>query len=119
MLKNACEDVLIRELRDQIYPTPDFMIKCLECSEKCSLPNLSERCIDLFADPEIPLTGLKESEDLSLQTKANVFERRINKMEKEREITESWKHRILSVRVSDVKEYVQLGANLAPSGAKN
>ena len=100
VLKTACEDTLIHELSQLIYPTTDFILKCMEAAENCTLPNLMQSCIDLFADPDIPLNGVKDSEKLTLQTKARVYESRINKMEKEREITESWKHRIVSVRVS-------------------
>ena len=100
VLKNACEDVLLRELRDQIYPTTDYVLKCMECAEKCSLPSLIEKCTEIFSDPDVPLKELKESQDISLERKAKVYESRIKKMENEREITESWKHRIVSVRVS-------------------
>ena len=100
VLKNACEDVLLRELREQIFPAADFILKCMECAEKCSMPTLTDKCAELFSDPDISLTELQESNEIAIHTKARIYERRIKKMENEREITESWKHRIIAVRVS-------------------
>lgn len=100
VLKNACEDVLLRELREQIFPAADFILRCMVNAEKCSLPTLAEKCSELFSDPEISLKELQESKEIGIDTKAKIYEKRIKKMENEREITESWKHRIVSVRVS-------------------
>ena len=107
VLRNSCEDVLLRELREQIFPAPDFILKCMECAEKCSMLTLVEKCAELFSDPDISMKELQESNGIAIDTKARIYERRIKKMENEREITESWKHRIKAVRVCRSLKLVQ------------
>jgi len=42
-------------LQGQVMPMASFLLRCLETAEVNSLTSLHERCVELFADPDVPL----------------------------------------------------------------
>ena len=42
-------------LQNQICPTSDYAVRCLETAETCSLTQLHEKSVNVLADPDVPL----------------------------------------------------------------
>ena len=41
--------------QNQICPTSDYAVRCLETAETCSLTQLHEKSVNVLADPDVPL----------------------------------------------------------------
>ncbi|WAR19063.1 hypothetical protein MAR_000901, partial [Mya arenaria] len=103
VLKTACEDFLLQVIKDQQVPVPGFLVRCLVTAETCAMTGLQDTCISVFADPDVPLKvdlvhEVKESEEVTLATKAVIFERRLERMDEERREVEAWRAGINSVK---------------------
>ena len=68
--------------------------------EKCSLHKLLDRAVDSLTDPNIPLKCIKDCPGISLETKAKIYEGKVEKLEKRRDILDNWKHKATLVKVS-------------------
>ncbi|KAL3873921.1 hypothetical protein ACJMK2_036998 [Sinanodonta woodiana] len=97
-LKKSCEDHLVNEINASRYTSVDFLIKCLEVSEKCRLQKLLELCVNKFETSHMQLRELDES-GVSLTVKAQIYKRRLERFETEREEAIVWKEMMDSVRV--------------------
>ncbi|KAK3589071.1 hypothetical protein CHS0354_008721 [Potamilus streckersoni] len=98
LLKKNCEEHLVNRLETSTYTSVDFLIKCMEVSEKCRLQKLLELCMNKFETSNMQLRELDES-GVSLMVKARIYKRRLERLETEREEAIIWKEMMDSVRI--------------------